>query len=321
MSEPNPWITRDRRLVYENPWIRVHEDNVVRPDGKPGIYGVVHFKNKAVGVLAVESDGGVWLVGQHRYPLNQYSWEIPEGGCPEGELPETCAQRELAEETGLIAGSLEPLVTAHLSNSVSDEWGIVYRATQLTRGPSRPDGCERLQVRLVPFEQALEMVEAGEITDSLSVIALLHEGLQRQRRMRATTPRSMALTLLTASFAIVRLSPGAPFPEWAAESAMLSLTRTPDELSLVVEMSRVPAGEMADRGWKAFRIEGVLDLNEPGILASLSGTLAASGIPLFAISTYNTDYILVREADLTRANDSLRAAGHHVQSHAPTRAT
>ena len=106
MSEPepsNPWTTLGSRPVYENPWIKVREDQVLRPDGQPGIYGVVEFKNRAVGVLPVEDDGAVWLVGQYRYPLQAYSWEIPEGGCPEGETPEETARRELQEETGLTA--------------------------------------------------------------------------------------------------------------------------------------------------------------------------------------------------------------------------
>jgi hypothetical protein len=106
-DHPNPWKSVSTRIHYENPWIRVREDQVVRPDGLPGIYGVVEFKNRAVGVLPVEDDGSVWLVGQYRYPLNAYSWEIPEGGCPESETPETTARRELREETGLTAGRVE----------------------------------------------------------------------------------------------------------------------------------------------------------------------------------------------------------------------
>ena len=112
-------------MVYENPWIRVREDQVLRPDGLPGIYGVVEFKNRAVGVLPVEADGSVWLVGQYRYPVGAYSWEIPEGGGPMSEDPEATARRELREETGLTAGKIELLTTAHLSNSVSDELGYL----------------------------------------------------------------------------------------------------------------------------------------------------------------------------------------------------
>ena len=108
---------------------------MLRPDGLPGIYGVVHFKNRAVGVLARRSTTGrIWLVGQYRYPLDAYSWEIPEGGSPESESPEETARRELREETGLTAGRLELVATAHLSNSVSDELGYVFRATELTAG-------------------------------------------------------------------------------------------------------------------------------------------------------------------------------------------
>src|SRR5262245_17307219 len=105
MSNPddtkNPWTTLSSRTVYDNLWIRVREDQVTRPDGQPGIYGVVHFKNLAVGVLAIDAEGFVHLVGQYRYVLNRYSWEIPEGGCPQGEDPLAAARRELAEETGL----------------------------------------------------------------------------------------------------------------------------------------------------------------------------------------------------------------------------
>src|SRR5436190_16808477 len=103
----NPWRTLQTRVAYDNAWIRVRHDQVLRPDGQPGIYGVVHYKNKAIGVLPVEADGSIWLVGQHRYPLDAYSWEIPEGGGPEDEAPEVTALRELREETGLSAGRLE----------------------------------------------------------------------------------------------------------------------------------------------------------------------------------------------------------------------
>lgn len=175
----NPWTTLSSRPIYENPWISLREDQVLRPDGKDGIYGVVHFKNRAVGVLPVDDKGRVWLVGQHRYPLDAYSWEIPEGGCPDSETPEATALRELREETGLDAGRLELVATAHLSNSVSDELGYVFRATELTEGPSAPEGCERIDVRRVAWEEAWRMLKDGEITDSLSVIALLHEAVRR----------------------------------------------------------------------------------------------------------------------------------------------
>ncbi len=180
----NPWTTVSSRSVYENPWIHVREDQVLRPDGLPGIYGVVHFKNRAVGVLPVDHQGRIWLVGQHRYPLEAYSWEIPEGGSPPSETPEQTALRELREETGLTAGRIELVATSHLSNAISDELGYVFRATDLTEGPDEPEGCERLEVRRFEWDEAREMLRRGEITDSLSVIALLHEAVRRLEETR-----------------------------------------------------------------------------------------------------------------------------------------
>ncbi len=180
MTQPaNPWTTLSSRLVYQNPWIRVREDQVLRPDGNPGVYGVVEFKNRAVGVLPVDENGHVWLVGQYRYPLKQYSWEIPEGGSPSSETPEETAVRELKEETGLSAGKLELIATAHLSNSVCDEVAYIYRATQLTHGSSAPEGTEELHARCVSWSEAWAMLKRGEITDSMSVIALLDEAVRR----------------------------------------------------------------------------------------------------------------------------------------------
>jgi len=152
---------------------------VLRPDGLPGIYGVVHFKNRAVGVLPVDQEGRIWLVGQYRYPLQAYSWEIPEGGSPESETPEATARRELREETGLTAGRLELIATAHLSNSVSDELAYVFRATELTLGTDEPEGSEQIAVRRLDWKEAVRMLRGGEITDSMSVIALLHEAVRR----------------------------------------------------------------------------------------------------------------------------------------------
>ncbi len=181
-SSESPWITRATRLVYENPWIRVREDAVIRPDGNPGIYGVVEFRSRAIGVLPVADDGSIWLVGQHRYPHDRYSWEIPEGGSNPGESPEDAARRELSEETGLTAGRLEPLGgEVHLSNSVSDETGFLFRATDLVAGAASPEGTERLIVRLVPWDEVVRMLDSGAVTDSLTVIALLHEARRRER--------------------------------------------------------------------------------------------------------------------------------------------
>jgi 8-oxo-dGTP pyrophosphatase MutT (NUDIX family) len=182
MSTPdadNPWTTLSSRPIYENPWIAVREDQVTRPDGQPGIYGVVHFKKAAIGVLPVDDLGRVWLVGQYRYPLDVYSWEMPEGGADEGESPEQAARRELLEETGLVAAHLEPIVTSHLSNSVSDEVAYLFRATGLTLGKSSPEGTERLEVRRVEWDEARTMVKEGQITDSMTLIALLSEEIRR----------------------------------------------------------------------------------------------------------------------------------------------
>jgi 8-oxo-dGTP pyrophosphatase MutT (NUDIX family) len=174
----NPWLTLSSREVYDNPWIRLREDAVIRPDGEQGIYGVVHFKNIAVGVLAVEEDS-IYLVGQYRYTLGRYSWEIPEGGCPEGEDPLLAAQRELAEETGLRAEKWEKLGEAHLSNSVTDELAVWFLATELTQGEHDPDGTEQLSIRRVPSAQALRMALTGEITDALSLLAIMHYQIAR----------------------------------------------------------------------------------------------------------------------------------------------
>ena len=174
----NPWRTLSSREVYENNWVRVREDNVIRPDGERGIYGVVQFKNIAVGVLAVEEDDSIYLVGQYRYTLDRYSWEIPEGGCPEGEDPLSAAKRELEEETGLSANDWKQLGEAHLSNSVTDEMALWYVAKGLTQGKHNPEGTERLAVRRVTFSDALEMVLTGEITDALSMLAIMQYELQ-----------------------------------------------------------------------------------------------------------------------------------------------
>jgi 8-oxo-dGTP pyrophosphatase MutT (NUDIX family) len=169
----NPWKVLSSRFVYDNPWISVREDAVVHPSGESGIYGVVHYKNRAVGVLAVEG-GEIYLVGQYRYPLSRYSWEIPEGGCPEGEEPLDAARRELEEETGLRASSWRKMGEAHLSNSVSDEHALWFLATGLTQGETSPEGSEQLRVRRVPLGEALRMALAGAITDSVSLLAIFH---------------------------------------------------------------------------------------------------------------------------------------------------
>ena len=308
----NPWTTKDRRVVYENPWIRVREDQVIRPDGEPGIYGVVHFKNRAVGVLPVEPDGSIWLVGQHRYPLDLYSWEIPEGGCPEGESPEDCARRELQEETGLVAGKLEPILNAHLSNSVSDEWGVIYRATDLTSGPARPEGCEQLQVKRVAFAEALGLVRRGEITDSLSVMAILNEAADRADRARPSWSRPLILQLLEGELAIAQLPADAEAPEWATGLPLAATLRDSEELTIVAPATCFPDHVERESGWRAYRIEGPFDLDEFGVLASLTSYLAEAEIAIFTLSSYSSDLLLVRDSHMAHATDVLRKAGHTV---------
>ncbi len=172
-SENNPWQIKVSTEVYQNKWISLTEHEVINPSGNPGVYGVVHFKNTAVGVLPLDDQNNTWLVGQYRFPLNQYSWEIPEGGCPINEDPVNGAVRELEEETGLRAERYTKIIDMHLSNSVSDEYAVVYLAQSLSQHTAMPEETEQLVVKKMPFEEAYQMVENGTITDSLSVAAIL----------------------------------------------------------------------------------------------------------------------------------------------------
>jgi 8-oxo-dGTP pyrophosphatase MutT (NUDIX family) len=172
-SIENPWKTLDGKEVYDNPWINVHEYNVITPTGSKGIYGKVSFKALAIGIIPIDEKGNTWLVGQYRYTLNEYSWEIPMGGVPFDEDVKVGALRELREETGLRADHLEYLCKIHTSNSVTDEEGHVYLATGLTEGNTEFDDTEELKIKKIPFKEALNMVLAGGITDSLSVAGIL----------------------------------------------------------------------------------------------------------------------------------------------------
>lgn len=169
----NPWRLKTTQKIYENPWIKVQEDQVVRPDGSDGIYGKVHFKNKAVGVVPLDENNNTWLVGQFRYTLDEYSWEIPTGGVPMDEDSLAGAQRELREETGLLAKDWQRILKLHTSNSVTDEYGYIYLARQLTAGPTAWEATEVLQIRKLPLEEALKMVGNGEITDLMSSAGLM----------------------------------------------------------------------------------------------------------------------------------------------------
>ena len=165
------------REVYRNAWIRVREDAVTQPDGSPGIYGVVEFRNLTLGIVALNASGEVVLVGQHRYPLDYYSWEIPEGGCPQGDSPLNAAKRELEEEVGLQANDWQQLMTMHLSNSVTDEFCVVFVARDLFAGQQQLEATEDIEVKKLPLLEAIEMVKRGEITDGISAAALLRVAL------------------------------------------------------------------------------------------------------------------------------------------------
>jgi 8-oxo-dGTP pyrophosphatase MutT (NUDIX family) len=169
----NPWTTLSSAERYDNPWIRVVEHQVLNPAGKPGIYGTVHFKNLAIGVVPVDAEGCTYLVGQYRYPLGRYSWEIPEGGGRHAVDPLVSAQRELIEEVGLVASGWQEILRLDLSNSVTDERGLCYLAWDLEQRTAEPEDTELLQIRRLPLREAASLAVSGEITDSLSVAALL----------------------------------------------------------------------------------------------------------------------------------------------------
>jgi 8-oxo-dGTP pyrophosphatase MutT (NUDIX family) len=167
-----PWSVVSTREAYDNRWIRVTHHEVIAPSGDPGIYVTVHFKNRALGIVPVDADQHTFLVGQHRFPLDDYSWEIPEGGgALDVDFLES-AKRELQEETGLRAARWQKLVECELSNSVSDERAIAFLAWQLEQGLSAPEPTEELVVRRLPLMEAFRMVDAGQIRDALSVVAL-----------------------------------------------------------------------------------------------------------------------------------------------------
>jgi len=178
--EANPWQTVTSREVYDNPWISVEHREVITPTGTDGIYGVIHFKNRAIGVIPLDEEDHTWLVGQFRYPIGRYSWEIPERGSPLTETdPAQTAHRELKEECGLDAGRIELLLSFDLSNSVTDEHGAVYLARDLTPCATNPDETEVLKLRRVPVDEAIRMAVEGEITDSLSIMGLTRLALHR----------------------------------------------------------------------------------------------------------------------------------------------
>jgi 8-oxo-dGTP pyrophosphatase MutT (NUDIX family) len=189
-----PWRSGAERPIYENPWIKVTEHAAIAPTGKPAIYGVVSFKNLAIAVLPIHDDGSVILVGQNRFALAGYSWEIPEGGSPLGEDPLEGAKRELAEETGLVAANWQEVLRAQLSNSITDERAIGYVATGLSNGGHghEKDETEDLALVRVPFAEALEAALAGHLEDVLTVAMLLRAyHMAREGALPAALARRM----------------------------------------------------------------------------------------------------------------------------------
>jgi 8-oxo-dGTP pyrophosphatase MutT (NUDIX family) len=174
-KEINPWKTISQQTAYENAWIKVEHHEVLNPAGNPGIYGKVHFKNTAISIVPIDSEGFTYLVGQYRYTLNEYSWEVPEGGCSivAGESTLEAAKRELLEETGLVASEWTQLGEVYLSNSVSDEKAVMYVAQNLVQQQACPEETEQLKIRRLPLGEAIEMAKNGTITDALSVLTLL----------------------------------------------------------------------------------------------------------------------------------------------------
>lgn len=172
-TNENPWKTTNSEVKYDNPWIKITEHQVIDAGGNDGIYGTVHFKNLAIGIIPLDEENNTWLVGQYRYPLNEYSWEICEGGGEIGVSPLESAQRELMEEVGLKANNWQEIMKLHVSNSVTDEVGIIYVAKDLEYFEPTPEENEVLTLKKIPLNQVFDMVMKGEITDSLSVAGIL----------------------------------------------------------------------------------------------------------------------------------------------------
>jgi 8-oxo-dGTP pyrophosphatase MutT (NUDIX family) len=169
----NPWQIINEQQVYDNNWISVIHYNVINPSGGSGVYGKVHMKNRAIGIVPLDEEMNTYLVGQYRFPLNEYSWEIPEGGAPLDDDPLRSAERELEEETGLKAKRWDKIQELTLSNSVTDERCIIYLARDLTQHAAMPEETEQLVVKKIPFEEVFRMVQTGDITDAVTVAAII----------------------------------------------------------------------------------------------------------------------------------------------------
>ena len=167
------WAVRTARTAFENPWLILRHYETTAPTGNPAAYGVVSFKNFALAILPLHDNGEVTLIGQHRFPLADYSWELPEGGGPIGHDPLDSAKRELREEAGLVAADWRQVLSFQLSNSVTDERGFGFIATGLSAAETEPDDTEALQIARVPFRQALDLAVGGEMPDAMTVAMLL----------------------------------------------------------------------------------------------------------------------------------------------------
>jgi len=170
-NQENPWTTLTSNSVYENNWIKIMHNEVINPSGNNGIYGIVHFKNIAVGIIVMDNEKNIYLVGQFRYPINEYSWEIPEGGGSLDTDPLIAAKRELKEETGIIARSWTKLFQIHLSNSATDEKAIIYLAQDLEFTNAEPEETEDLALTKLALQSFIEMILNGQITDAITVTA------------------------------------------------------------------------------------------------------------------------------------------------------
>lgn len=173
IEQRGPWRTLSIEERYATPWISVSHHEVIDPSGGRGIYGVIHFKNVAVGIIPLDADLNTWIVGQYRYPIKAYSWEIPEGGGRRDVPPIDSARRELREEVGIEAERWTEVLQMDLSNSASDEEAIIFVAQGLTFHAPEPEATEELAMRKVPFKELFEAVMRGEMRDSLTVAAVL----------------------------------------------------------------------------------------------------------------------------------------------------
>lgn len=172
-EKKNPWKTVKSEVTYDNPWIKITEHQTINAAGGDGIYGVVHFKNIAIGIIPLDEDYNTWLIGQYRYPLQQYSWEICEGGGSHQDDVLDSAKRELLEELGIKANDWTNIMDVHLSNSVTDETGVIYVAKGLSYHTPEPEEGEILQIKKIPFNDVYQMVMNGHLTDSLTVAGIL----------------------------------------------------------------------------------------------------------------------------------------------------